>query len=168
MNMVYFKKIAAVGKYHDDQAIPDVVAYITRKDKTPSRIILGYHVDMLDIANCMIEVSKHFGKYSRIRLHHFILTFRPVDASPIPLIAHEICAYIGRTYQVVAAQHEDTPNPHLHIVFNAVSYVNGYRYRGGKEDYYELIDRMNSIIYAHGLHPLIPVKYRANINNPHE
>ena len=63
--MVYFKKIAAVGKYHDDQAIPDVVAYITRKDKTPSRIILGYHVDMLDIANCMIEVSKHFGKYFR-------------------------------------------------------------------------------------------------------
>ena len=48
MNMVYFKKIAAVGKYHDDQAIPDVVAYITRKDKTPSRIILGYHVDMLE------------------------------------------------------------------------------------------------------------------------
>ena len=55
---------------------------------------------------------------------------------------------IGRIYQVVVAQHEDTPNPHLHVVFNAVSYINGYKYHGSKEDYYELIDSMSSIIQS--------------------
>lgn len=166
--MVLFKKIAAAGKYHDPQAIPDVVAYITRPDKTPSGIIYGSHVDMQNIAGSMVTVSEGFCKNSRLRLHHFILTFHPKDINLLPQIAQEVCAYIGRAYQIVAAQHEDTPNPHIHFVFNAVSFVNGYKYRGGKEDYYELIDQMSSIIHRYGLYPLIPIKYIPDPQAPHE
>lgn len=116
----------------------------------------------------MVTVSKHFGKYSKIRLHHFILTFKPNDALFLPLVAKDICEYIGRIYQVVVAQHEDTPNPHLHVVFNAVSYINGYKYHGSKEDYYELIDSMSSIIRRYISDYVIPVKYIPTPNNPHE
>lgn len=169
--MVYFKKIAAAGKYHDDQAVYDVLAYITRRDKTPIRNIFCSHDSnspMPVVATGMRAVAMHYGKNSYIRLHHFILTFKPNDVNLLPSIANDICDYIGRTYQVVVAQHEDTPNPHLHVVFNSVSFVNGYKYHGGKEDYYELIESMKSIVYKYNLHPLIPVKYIPNPDNAHE
>lgn len=169
--MVYFKKIAASGKYHDDMAVYNVLGYITRSDKTPSNHIFSSHDSNLPlpmIATGMRAVAMHYGKNSHIRLHHFILTFKPDAAHLLPSIANDICDCIGKTFQVVVAQHEDTPHPHLHVVFNSVSFVNGYKYRGGKEDYYELIDQMRSIVHKYGLHPLIPVKYIPNPNNPHE
>jgi len=166
--MITFKKIAASGKYHDDLAIHDVLTYITRNDKTPRGNIFYSHESMPDIIDCMISVSTQYGKYSRIRLHHFILSFPPNYASFLPAIAQDIRQFIGRVYQVVVAQHEDTPNPHLHVVFNAVSYINGYKYHGSKEDYYELIDSMNSIVRRHLSDYVIPVKYIPNPNSPHE
>ena len=45
--MAIFKKIAAQGKYQDNQAIPDLIAYITRRDKTPSIFIGGVETDRL-------------------------------------------------------------------------------------------------------------------------
>ena len=166
--MVYFKKIATAGKYHDDLAIHDVLTYITRKDKTPSDNIFYSHESMPQIIDSMITVAQHFGKYSKIRLHHFILTFKPSYATLLPLIAQDICEYVGRVYQVVVAQHEDTHNPHLHVVFNAVSYINGYKYHGSKEDYYELIDSMSAIVRRYISDYIIPVKYIPNPNSPHE
>lgn len=169
--MALFKKISAPGKYQDFQAIPDLIAYITRADKTPSQFIYGSHVDMQDMANSMIAVSEQFGKNSRLRLHHFILTFQPKDIkdfSVIPQIMERICGYIGQCYQIVAALHEDTSALHIHFVFNAVSFVNGYKYRGGKEEYRELVETIGSILYSYGIHPLIPVKYYPQTYHPHE
>ena len=85
--MILFKKIAESGKYHDDLAIHDVLTYITRKDKTPSGNVFCSHESMPHIIDSMISVSMHYGKYSKIRLHHFILTFKPNDAAFLPLIA---------------------------------------------------------------------------------
>lgn len=166
--MILFKKIASSGKYHDDLAIQNVLTYITRKDKTPSGNIFYSHESMPHIIDSMISVSKQFGKYSKIRLHHFILTFKPRESTFLPLVAQDICDNIGRIYQVVVAQHEDTHNPHLHVVFNAVSYINGYKYHGGKEDYYELIESMNIIVRRYISDYVIPVKYLPNPNSPHE
>lgn len=166
--MVLFKKIAASGKYHDPQAIPDVISYITKPNKTPSTLILGMNVDMQNMADSMIAVSEHYGKNSRLRLHHFVLSFEPEDFAALPQVAQAICAYIGRIYQIVAALHEDTQHPHIHFVFNAVSFVNGYKYRGGKSEYKELISDLKAILYSYGLHPLIPVNYYPSSEHPHE
>ena len=166
--MVLFKKIAAAGKYHDDLAIHDVLTYITRKDKTLSGNVFYSHEPMPQIIDSMVSVSRHWGKYSKIRLHHFILTFNRNDAAFLPLVAQDICEHIGRIYQVVVAQHEDTPYPHLHVVFNAVSYINGYKYHGSKEDYYELIDNMSTIVRRYISDHVINVKYTPNPYDPHE
>lgn len=169
--MIYFKKTACAGKYHDDQAIPDLISYITRAEKTPSRIIYGVHVDMQNIADSMINVSRSYGKYSRLRLHHFIISFEPKYKSKLDLlarVAEAICNYIGKTNQIVASLHEDTQYPHIHFVFNAVSFVNGYKYRAGKEEYYELVNCVASILSAHSLYPLVPVKYIPTPLDPHE
>lgn len=169
--MIIYKRIEAPGKYHDDNAIPDVVNYITRKDKTEHGYIIGIKVDIQNVAGSMIAVSEHFGKNSRLRLHHVVLAF-PKEYSNIEVlaqIAKAVCAYIGTVYQVVAAIHEDRkPGLHIHFVFNAVSYVNGYKYHGSKGDYRELIEGISSILYRYKLYPLVPVKYRADSHNLHE
>lgn len=169
--MITFKEIAAAGKYHDDNAIPDVVNYITREDKAVHRYIFGTKVDATDIAGSMVAVSEYYGKNSQIRLHHFVVSFPKAqsDIEVLIQIAKEVCAYIGTVYQVVAAIHEDRkPGLHIHFVFNAVSYVNGYKYHGSKGDYRELIEGISSILYRHKLYPLVPVKYRADSHNLHE
>ena len=169
--MVYFKKIACKGKYQDDQAIPDVVTYITRPDKTPSQIKYGVRVDMQNIAESMIKVSKHYGKYSRLRLHHFVLSFDPKHKENLELLAKiavAICDHIGRCYQIVASLHEDTLYPHIHFVFNAVSFVNGYKYHGGIADFKELESINRTILSSYNLYPMATVNYRPTPLDPHE
>ena len=45
---------------------------------------------------------------------------------------------------------------HLHLVFNAVSHIDGHRYRGGKKEYAELYH----LIRGYRIRKLIPVDYR--------
>lgn len=168
--MIIFKKISYAQKYHDDNAIPDVVRYICQTGKTPSRMIGGVGIDMNHIAESMIAVSKQFGKYSRIRLHHFVVSFPDGLKKPelLPNIAQHIANCIGRNYQIVYAVHEDTKHLHIHFVFNAVSYIDGTKYRGGMKEYYELIGCVSSILSVYHLYPLVPVKYNPEQSQIHE
>ena len=169
--MAIFKKIAAQGKYQDNQAIPDLIAYITRRDKTPSSFIGGVETNENDIAGSMMRVSNAFKKNSHIRLHHFIISFHPKEISSIRIligIAEEICSFIGETYQIVYAIHEDSFFPHIHFVFNAVSYKNGERYRGGKKEYHDLVRMVRYFVRSFGVAELLPVNYYPNPYDPHE
>ena len=168
---IIFKKIACRGKYHDSDSIPMLVKYITNAEKTPSGIVYGVKVDMDNIAESMVEVSEKYKKNSRLRLHHFILTFDPSYYKRLDIletVTAAVCDRIGLIYQIVAAVHEDTKNPHIHFVFNAVSYINGYKYRGGKEDYNELIAMVKEILSEYSLYPVIPVKYKPRGLDLHE
>ena len=169
--MAIFKKISDQGKYQDDHAIPDLITYITRKDKTPSSFIGGVETDENDIAGSMMRVSNAFNKNSYIRLHHFIISFHPKEIPSIRIligIAEEICSVIGDTYQIVYAIHEDSYYPHIHFVFNAVSYKNGERYRGGKKEYRDLVRLVRYYVRAFGVAELLPVNYNPNPYDPHE
>lgn len=73
--MAIYKKVAKAGKYQDDLAIPNLIAYITRADKAKSGMIGGVGIDPNCIADSMVMVSNTFHKNSRIRLHHFIVSF---------------------------------------------------------------------------------------------
>lgn len=169
--MAIFKKVAGYGKYQDDQAIPDLVAYITRKDKTPSDVIGGVEIDVNNIASSMIRTSEAYCKNSHIRLHHFIVSFLPweiYNPSVIICIAEEISKYIGQEFQVVYALHEDNYYPHLHFVFNAISYIDGHRYRGGKKEYRDLVHLIGRILKSYGISNYTPVDYVPQSDNPHE
>ena len=170
-NAIYFKKIACKGKYHDDNAIANLIEYITLPRKTPSQLIYGVNVDMDDIAASMVAVSEKYKKNNRLRLHHFIVSFRSGYFDELDLleeIQKAICNRIGKEYQIASAVHEDTDHPHIHFIFNAVSFINGYKYRAGKEEYWELIDRVETILSEYDLHPLIPVKYHPDKSDQHE
>lgn len=169
--MVIFKKIAAQGKYQDDNAIYDLINYICRPDKTPSHIIGGIGVDFQNIADSMVAVSMKFRKFNRLRLHHFILTFNPEDIyikDMLPKIAEEICALWGAEFQIVYALHEDTDHPHIHFVWNNVSYIDGHKCHFGITEYNRTIGYIKHILGNYSLYPVIPVKYIPDNLYPHE
>lgn len=169
--MITFKKIAAAGKYQDDNAIHDVINYICRPYKTPSHIIGGIGVDFQNIADSMVAVSNKFKKNNRLRLHHCVVSFGSEDIyfkNMVPLIAEEICALWGAEYQIVYALHEDTPYLHVHFVWNNVSYVDGHKCSFGITEYNQTIAYIGHILSNYNLYPVIPVKYFPDPNDPHE
>ena len=61
--MIYFKKIACSGKYQDNNAIPQLLNYIMRQDKTPHCLIGAVNIDNpVNPAESMIAISQKFGK----------------------------------------------------------------------------------------------------------
>lgn len=170
--MATIKFLNGKGKYQDSTAMHDVVQYICYPNKTPSHIIGGVQIDFKNIAQSMTDVSVSFNKNSRTRLVHFILCFRPEDFYLVNMaanIADEICSYIGQQYQVVYALHEDTICPHIHFVFNSISYIDGHRYRGQHEEYHNLLYWIQCVLSSYGIGRLIPVKYTPKpAENPNE
>lgn len=161
--MAIYKKVAKSGKYQDDLAIYNIITYITRPDKAKSRMIGGVGVNPNCIADSMIQVSNTFNKNSKIRLHHFIVSFTRWECSApgvLYCIGMAICNQIGPEYQIAFALHEDTEYPHLHFVFNAVSHIDGHRYRGGKKEYFDLYNRVRLTLKDFRIKELMPVDYR--------
>jgi hypothetical protein len=169
--MATIKFLNAQGKYADDLARQTVISYILQPAKTPHRIIGGAYVDMMNPAQSMTDVAIHYGKDSKVRLRHFVLSFNPGEVSDpetIHLIADWLCKYIGINYQVVFAVHEDTPHPHIHFVFNSVSHRTGKRYRGDKQEYYDILNCAKNALHQVGIHVLIESKYLPAITGPNE
>lgn len=65
--MAIFKMVSGSGKYQDDLAIPNLIAYITDGNKAKGDIIGGCNIDFNNIAGSMVQVSEHFKKNSHIR-----------------------------------------------------------------------------------------------------
>ena len=160
--MATIKFLNAKGKYSDPNALHDVISYICMDSKTPSNMIGGFKVNLQDIANSMNSVAIQYKKDHGVRLRHFVLSFFRNEVTTPDLantVATQICAYIGRFYQIAYAVHEDTQVLHIHFVFNSVSYINGYKYHGDKEEYYDLLNNISTILHSVGINCLIPVKY---------
>lgn len=169
--MPTIKILNAAGKYTDPQARQDVIAYICHPNKTPNHMIGGVQIDLQNIAQSMDAVAAQFGKNSGVRLRHLILSFHPKEVSSpsiFQLVANEVCTYIGREYQIAYAVHEDTAVPHIHFVFNTVSYVNGYKYRGNKEDHNRTIYLIKIALHNCGIRGYMGVKYYHGSYNPNE
>ena len=159
--MATFKEIGEKGKYTDDNAISDLVEYICRRDHAVSRYIGAVGVELAHAADEMIWTSKHFNKYVKKRLRHFVLSFEGNHSEDLGLvysIGEKVAEKIGKSYQVVFAVHENTENIHIHFIMNAVSYVDGKRYRGTHEEYRHILKICNKAVCKAGLGCVVPVK----------
>lgn len=89
----------------------------------------------------MTQTAWRWGKQNRVRKgYHVIQSFRPGEVTPEQ--AHAIGVELARRalggrYEVVVATHLDRAHLHNHVVFNAVSFVDGKMYRDSFRDYYE-------------------------------
>lgn len=171
MKMAILKTLNCAGKYTDVNARYDVIHYIMQPYKTHNKIIGGEKVNMLNPALSMETTAELYNKNSRTRLRHFTLSFHKkenVSLQDIIDIATAICFYIVEKYEVVYALHEDTSQLHIHFVFNTISYIDGYRYKGNRQEYYELISAVKGILHQYGILILKEMRYIPNHHNPYE
>lgn len=169
--MATVKFLNAAGKYDDPAAREDVIRYITQTVKTPSGYIGACGVDLPYAARQMQEVSASFKKDHKIRIRHFVVSFHRneyISADRANLIAMMIAGELGRVYQCVYAVHEDTYMIHIHFVFNPVSYVNGHKYSGTKDEHKALKELIANHVKSMGISIFYEVKYYSESNNHFE
>lgn len=169
--MATVKFLNAAGKYDDPGARHDVINYIFRRDKTPSALIIGCPVDPAMAAEQMRSVAEFYHKDNKVRIRHFVISFyrnELLTMAQLDGLAQDICREIGREYQIVCALHEDTASPHIHFVFNPVSYVDGHKYSGTREEHRALKDLLRQCVGRFGIRVFYEVKYRPEGNDPHE
>lgn len=158
--MAILKPLNGKGRYHDTDDRDRVAQYILNPQKTPHRLIAGFHIDSSDAVGSMNAVAEKWGKQNGVQLRHFILAFYPQECND-PLcafqIGKDILWHIGQEYQSIFAVHENTANLHIHLMLNSISYQDGHRYYGTRRDYYTLINCIKSVLRPYGIHKLMAV-----------
>lgn len=168
--MAAVKFLNAAGKYDDPGARANVLAYMLQKAKTPSGFVGCCGVELGMAAEQMQALAESFKKDNKIRLRHFVISFYPAEIMmlrQVQWIADGICRELGQIYQTVYAVHEDTPNPHIHFVFNPVGY-DGHKYSGTKEEHHDLKRLLRRHLDRHGVKMFYEVKYRPEAQDPYE
>lgn len=155
--MPVLKVLNKEGSHQNENARSALYQYIMQPEKTPHGFVGGESVGVNAVEE-MNRTAQQFKKDSRIRVRHFVVSYKPfetTDPRVVYAIAQEVATYIGQRYQVVYAVHEDTDNLHFHIMFNAVSYVDGQKYHGNKTDHYNLINAIKTANHRFGIKALM-------------
>lgn len=138
-----------VNKYHDKDAIDDVISYVLRNDKTSPELVGGFCVNPYMAADQFKIIARIHNKDFGVHLRHMIISFsntEPVGTDKAKKIAYQIAAYYGDEYQIIYAVHIDAGNLNIHFVMNTVSFRTGMKYDGKKQDYYQFIAHMKQVL----------------------
>lgn len=143
-------KVVGVGehqKYFDESSYHDVICYIL------NHAVYGGGAGVVSLETApdeMLSAAIRFGKNSGKRLRHSVLSFSNMEAvSPemADTFAQEIIQHYALEYQIVYAVHTNQENLHIHFVMNQISYVDGHRYRGQKQDYHAFEKHMRQVTH---------------------
>ncbi len=145
------------GMYADETTREGVIRYILSPDKVRSGYWGGASVDLTDPVGYMEQIAQRFGKDSGVRLRHFVISFHPLeldDAETVNEIAQRVVDYIGQEYPAIYGVHEDAKHIHFHIAVNAVSHIDGHRYRGSKKEFYAFLNAIEAVLEDYGIYSL--------------
>lgn len=101
-----------------------------------------YNCNMETAAQEMMDTKQRWQKAERKKSvlgYHLIISFSPGEATPeeVHQCGRELVErLLAEKYEAVLATHLDKDHLHNHIVFNAVSYVDGTMYRNTFKDYF--------------------------------
>ena len=127
----------------DIEAVEGVIKYIKNNDKTEQcKYVKAYNCTVDKAFSEMMETQEFFGKAGRknsVLAYHLVQSFK--DFETTPEIAHKCGLELAERlfadkYEVVVATHLDHEHLHNHIIINAVSYLDGYKYRNNFKDYF--------------------------------
>lgn len=155
--MSIIKTANTTGKYHDLNSYYALINYITQEDKAIHGYIGSIGLDPYNPAGHMEAVAKQFNQEQGVHTRHFIVSFEPsesVTPEIANLIGMEVIGYLGQMFQAIFAVHEDEPQLHLHIVINAVSFVDGRKYRGTHQVYHRFENFVRRTVQKYGINTL--------------
>lgn len=158
--MATLKTANGINKYFDDNSREDVINYILRIDKTIHNLYGSNMRDISNAATIMDNTAEKFSKASGVKLRHFIISFEPTEVTE-PTVAYDIAkriaAFFFGEYQTVFAVHEDKPHLHIHIVINSVSYTDGHRYYGKRQEFNAFKSYTKRVLADYGIYTLMYV-----------
>ena len=160
--MAILKIANGIGKYYDNNSRESVIEYITNPRKTLNKNIGVSAMEGFEYAKEMDEVASIYHKNTGVRLRHFIISFESWEVNDPEVayqIGQDIAEYLGREYQTVFSVHQDTDQLHIHIVINAVSYLDGHRYRGTRSEFYGFKEWVDMVLKRYGINR---VRYISN------
>ncbi|ROR28514.1 relaxase/mobilization nuclease-like protein [Mobilisporobacter senegalensis] len=108
-----------------------------------------------DTLRDFIMVKKAWHKEDKRQLVHFIVAFAPfweneIEYEEAYYIGYQIAMYIGERFQIVFALHDDHYSKdgslHIHFIVNTVSYIDGYKFIGGRQPFFKLKDYLRSVL----------------------
>ena len=152
------------GKYHDLNSYSTLIGYITQPSKTTHGYIGSVKLDPYNPAGAMEAVAKKFHKESGVHVRHFIVAFdplEPVTPGIAVLIGQEIIGYLDKQFQAIYAVHEYKPQLHIHIIINAVNYIDGSKYRGTREVFHRFEDFVRRTVQKYGVRELHYISSRS-------
>ena len=127
----------------DIEAVEGVIKYIKNNDKTEQcKYVKAYNCTVDKAFSEMMETQEFFGKAGRknsVLAYHLVQSFK--DFETTPEIAYKCGLELAERlfvdkYEIVVATHLDHKHLHNHIIINAVSYLDGYKYRNNFKDYF--------------------------------
>lgn len=150
--MAIFKLVD--NSYGDRQDMIKLVNYVLYYQKNHMGLYGGVGVIASNsnyVLNGFTAVKRLWHKEDKRQAVHCVVAFAPFKEDEIEFeqanqIAHQIACYFGMRYQVAYAIHDDhfaiNGSLHIHFVINTVSYVDGYKFPGGKEIFFELLKQL--------------------------
>ena len=120
-----------------------LLTYMMNPEKTQEEAKVGAVNCIPESASITMQQTKDsFGKVTGRQGYHFVISFKPgeTDADTAYKIAEEfISEYLSDKYETVFAVHDDKEHIHIHIAFNSVSFVDGYKYHYANNDWAKII-----------------------------
>ena len=120
-----------------------LLTYMMNPEKTQEEAKVGAVNCIPESASITMQQTKDsFGKITGRQGYHFVISFKPgeTDADTAYKIAEEfISEYLSDKYETVFAVHDDKEHIHIHIAFNSVSFVDGYKYHYANNDWAKII-----------------------------
>ncbi len=117
--------------------------YMMNPDKTEETALVGAsNCTPKTASTIMQETKNNFEKITGRQGYHFVISFKPgeTDADTAYKIAEEfVSTYLADRYEAVFAVHDDKEHIHIHIAFNSVSFVDGYKYHYANNDWAKII-----------------------------
>ena len=124
--------------------IENVLEYIGNAEKREHSVyVTTFNCSRENAYKEMSETQKRFDSNRRkdsVLGYHIIMSYKPGEVTPEQAFEYGsefVKRNLANKYEVVMATHTDREHIHCHIVFNAVSFVDGKKYRCQFKDYYE-------------------------------
>ncbi len=143
--------MAVIKAINSRASIANAINYITKKEKTDSKLIGGYNCRGTNALDEMKATKKAWNKTGGRQYKHFIQSFSP-DENISPDEAHKIAAELVESwnkfkgYEVCFATHKDKNHIHTHIIVNSVSFENGKKFCYSKKELQDFKDLSDKIL----------------------
>ena len=156
-------KQKSLTKEHPHDALRGVLNYVLQDKKVIGNgeyvsVAGPYPYNVItpnNLFNSWLKEKELWNKDSGRMYYHFVISFHKEESiSPSQVL--ELCAsfrdHFIHNYQSVIAVHQDKDHLHGHIVFNSVSFIDGYKYQQSKDDLQRQKNYTNTLCMLRGFH----------------